>query len=85
MPSLKDRIGERFVLIDANLPLALAESLRGRGLSVRHVSEMNPTMSDTHVQIIMWPNDVLLTRDRNLRFKVGKGKSILLSPRKATA
>jgi uncharacterized protein with PIN domain len=85
MSALKEKIGNRTVLIDANLPIELAESLRRGGLSVRHVSEMNGTMSDTHIQIIMWPSDVLLTRDRNLRFKVGKTKSILLPPRKSTA
>jgi uncharacterized protein with PIN domain len=78
MPSLIERIGNRTVLIDENLPLALAKALRQKGLSVRHVCEMKRPMSDTYIQIIMSDTDVLLTRDRNLRFKVSKSRAIFI-------
>lgn len=84
MPSLIERIGSRTVLVDANLPIELAESLRERGLSVRHVNEIDPNMSDTHIQIIMYETDVLLTRDRNFRFKLSKSRAILLPATKRT-
>lgn len=77
MSSLIERIGNRTVLIDSNLPVQLADSLRKKGLSVRHVNEINPRLSDTHIQIIMLPTDVLLTRDGNLYWKL-KGKAIFL-------
>ena len=72
-----ERIGNRTVLIDSNIPNQLADSLRKAGLSVRHVNEINPRMSDIHIQIIMLPTDVLLTRDGNLYWKL-KGKAIFL-------
>ena len=78
MPTLLEKIGNRTVLIDENLPIDLVELLRQKGLSVRHVAEMNRPMSDTHIQIIMYDTDVLLTRDRNLRFKVSKSRAILI-------
>ncbi len=78
MPSLLERIGNRTVLIDANLPIQLADSLRQKGLSVRHVSEINPKMSDTNIQNIMYPTDVLLTRDGNLYWQLGRGRAIFL-------
>lgn len=78
MPSLVERIGDRTVLIDENLPLALAKALRQKGFSVRHICEMNRPMSDTFIQIIMSDTDVLLTRDWNLRFKVSKSRAILI-------
>jgi len=77
MPTLLETIGNRTVLIDSNLPIQLADSLRRARLSVRHVNEINPRMSDIHVQNIMLPTDVLLTRDANLYWKV-KGKAIFL-------
>ena len=64
-------------MIDSNIPIQLADSLRKAGLSVRYVNEINPRMSDTHIQIIMYPTDVLLTRDGNLYWKL-KGKAIFL-------
>lgn len=82
MLTLLEKIGNRTVLIDENLPIALAEALRKKGLSVRHVAEMNRSMSDTYIQIIMYDTDVLLTRDRNLRFKVSKTRAILLKSTK---
>ena len=77
MSRLTEKIGNRTVLIDSNLPIQLATSLRKQGLSVRHVNEINPRMSDTHIQIIMYPTDVLLTRDGNLYWKL-KSKAIFL-------
>jgi hypothetical protein len=77
LTSLIQQIGQRTVLIDSNLPIQLADSLRKAGLSVRHVNEINPKMSDTHIQIIMHPTDVLLTRDGNLYWKL-KGRAIFL-------
>lgn len=78
MPTVLEKIGNRTVLIDENLPTALAEALRQKGLSVGHVAEMNRPMSDTHIQIITYDTDILITRDRNLRFKVSKSKAILI-------
>ena len=77
MSRLTERIGNRTVLIDSNLPIQLADSLRKAGLSVRHVNEINPKMPDTYIQIIMYPTDVLLTRDGNLYWKL-KGRAIFL-------
>lgn len=78
MPGLIERIGNHTVLIDANLPIQLADSLRRKGLRARHVCEIDPEMSDTYIQIIMWPTDILLTRDGNLYWKL-KGKAIFLA------
>ena len=78
MPTLAEKIGKRTVLVDENLPLVLAHALREKGLSVRHVKEMHLPMSDTHIQIQRYDTDVLLTRDRHFRFKLGKGRSILI-------
>jgi predicted nuclease of predicted toxin-antitoxin system len=80
MPTLLERIGNRTVLIDANLPNQLAEVLRKKGLSVRHVNEIDRSMRDTHIQIIMYDSDVLLTKDREFRFKLSKSRAILIKP-----
>lgn len=84
MPTLLEKIGNRTILVDANLPIALAEALRDKGLSVRHVCEMNRRMPDSNIQIIMSETDVLITRDREFRFKLSKSQAILLKHWKTT-
>lgn len=66
MPSLEKRIGKRTVVVDANLPVHLAQSLRRKGFSVVHVVEVNPKMPDIQIQAMMRPTDVILTCDRRL-------------------
>jgi hypothetical protein len=80
MPTLLEKIGNRSVMVDENLPLALADVLREKGLSVRHVNEMNKPMSDNHILIQMHDTDVLITKDRHFRFVVGKSRSIFIEP-----
>jgi hypothetical protein len=66
----REKIGNRTVLIDANLPIQLAESLRKKWLQVRHVCEINTKTSDSHIHEIVWPIDVSLMRDSSLYWKL---------------
>jgi uncharacterized protein with PIN domain len=63
-------------MIDACLSIHLAKYLREKGLSVRHVSEINPRLSDTHIKYMMLQTDVLLTRDRDFYKQLGNRRAI---------
>jgi predicted nuclease of predicted toxin-antitoxin system len=83
MTSLLERIGNRSVLVDACVSPRLAKALRAKGLSVRHMNEINKRMPDTHIELfVLEPTDVLITHDRMFARFLGPRKAILLRQRK---
>ena len=58
------------------MSIHLARYLRQKGLSVRHVAEINPALPDAHIEFLMLPSDVLLTRDRDFYKQLGKDRAI---------
>lgn len=75
------RIGGRRVIVDACVSRDVANSLRNNGLVVRHVVDINAKLKDLEIAALMYPDEVLITRDCGFYRLLGKEKAILLSPK----
>jgi hypothetical protein len=74
------RIGKRRVIVDACVSREVAGSLRNNGLIVRHVVDINSKLKDLEIAALMYPDEVLITKDCGFYRLLGKEKAILLSP-----
>ena len=55
----------RTVVIDACVSREIVRKLADKGVSARHVTDLNPQMTDKEIEFIMLPSDVLITKDVN--------------------
>jgi hypothetical protein len=78
------RIGGRRVIVDACVSRDLANSLRSRGLVVRHVVDINARLQDQEIADLMYADEVLITRDNRFYKMLGKDRAILLSAKSDT-
>jgi len=75
------RIAGRRVIVDACVSREIASNLRNNGLIVRHVVDINAKLKDLEIAALMYPDEVLITRDFGFYRLLGKEKAILLSPK----
>jgi uncharacterized protein with PIN domain len=73
------KIGNRRVIVDACVSREIANSLRYRGLIVRHVVDINAKLTDLEIAALMYADEVLVTRDCGFYKILGKERAILLS------
>ena len=67
----------RTVVVDACVSRDIARKLVVKGIAARHITDMDPQMTDKQIEHIMLPTDVLITKDVNFA-KSLKGRAILL-------
>lgn len=72
------RIAGRRVIVDACVSRDLANSLKHCGLIVRHVVDIDPKLTDQDIAALIFPDEVLMTRDYGFYKILGKEKAILL-------
>jgi hypothetical protein len=72
-----DLLRGRTVVVDACVSRDIARKLVDKGVPARHITDMDPQMSDREIELIMLPNDVLITKDVNFA-KTLKDRAILL-------
>lgn len=75
---LLDKINGRRVIVDACVSRDLANSLRNRGLVVRHVADINSALKDQEIAMLMHADEVLITRDQRFYRMLGERRAILL-------
>ena len=84
-PSISDSLVDEILLIlkgrtavvDACVSREIARKLIDSGISARHVTDLDPQMSDHEIEKLMLPSDVLITKDVNFA-KSLKDRAILL-------
>ena len=66
-------VNGRSVVVDACVSREIVRKLSDKGIKTRHVTDMNPQMTDDEIERIMLPDDVLITKDvdfaRNLKHR----------------
>ncbi|MEO9319962.1 MAG: DUF5615 family PIN-like protein [Nitrososphaera sp.] len=56
-------VNGRSVIVDACVSREIVRKLADRGIKARHVTDMDPKMTDDEIAQIMLPDDVLITKD----------------------
>ena len=82
--NLVNRINGRRVIVDACVSRDLANNLANSGLVVRHVADVNAALKDHEIARMMYPDEVLVTRDYRFYKMLGEAKAILLAPESNT-
>ncbi|MEP0825054.1 MAG: DUF5615 family PIN-like protein [Nitrososphaera sp.] len=77
--NLLERINGRRVIIDACVSRDLANGLRNAGLMVRHVADINSALKDHEIAMMMYADEVLITRDQRFYRMLGQARAILLA------
>ncbi len=72
------RIAGRRVIVDACVLRDQGNSSKHCGLVVRHVVDIDAKLTDQDIAALMFPDEVLMTRDYGFYRILGKEKSILL-------
>jgi hypothetical protein len=67
----------RTVVVDACVSRDIARKLSDKGIAARHITDMDPQMTDREIELIMLPSDVLITKDVNFA-KSLRERAILL-------
>src|SRR5215831_9431860 len=65
------------VVVDACVSRDIARKLIDRGVTARHITDLDPQMTDREIELIMLPTDVLITKDVNFAKSLGE-RAILL-------
>jgi len=70
-------VNGRNVIVDACVSREIVRKLIDKGIKARHVTDMDPQMSDQEIERIMLPSEVLITKDVDFAKNL-KDRAILL-------
>lgn len=72
-------LGAQRALVDACVAKAVAVQLKGYGIGTRHISDINPHLSDREIaEKVMQPDEILVTKDYGFYLRLGPDKAILV-------